>query len=82
MQDLLDTLLDEGAETLPLSGEARRLAADYLAAGVVTQKSYADALHVALATLARVDVLISWNFKHIVNLRRIHGFNGVNLLRG
>ena len=31
---------------------------------------------------ARVDVLVSWNFKHMVNLRRIHGYNSVNLRRG
>jgi hypothetical protein len=34
------------------------------------------------AGVARVDVLVSWNFKHIVNLRRIHGYNSVNLRRG
>ena len=36
----------------------------------------------AMATLARVDVLVSWNFKHMVNLQRIRGFSGVNLIRG
>ena len=35
-----------------------------------------------MATLAKVDVLVSWNFKHMVNLSRIQGFNGVNLLSG
>ena len=40
------------------------------------------ALHIALATVARVDVLVSWNFKHIVNLRRIHAYNAVNLKKG
>ena len=42
----------------------------------------ADAVHIAIATEARVDVLVSWNFKHIVNLRRIHAFNAVNLKQG
>ena len=41
--------------------------------------SHSDALHVALATVARVDVLVSWNFKHIVNLGRIRLFNSVNI---
>ena len=41
-----------------------------------------DAQHIALATKSRVDVLVSWNFKHIVNLERIHGYNSVNLRRG
>ena len=42
----------------------------------------ADAQHIALATVARVDVLVSWNFRHIVNLDRIRGFNAVNLRAG
>ena len=42
----------------------------------------ADALHIAVATIAKVDVLVGWNFKHIVNLDRIHGFNAVNLRLG
>ena len=42
----------------------------------------ADAQHIGIATVARVDVLVSWNFKHIVNLQRIHGYNSVNLRSG
>ena len=41
-----------------------------------------DAQHIAIATVGRVDVLVSWNFKHIVNLERIHGYNSVNLRKG
>ena len=41
-----------------------------------------DAEHIAIATLNRVDVVVSWNFRHIVNLQRIRGFNSVNLKRG
>jgi hypothetical protein len=51
-----------------------------MAAGVLTAKMRADAQHIA--TVARVDVLVSWNFKHIVNLQRIHGYNSVNLRKG
>lgn len=82
VRGLLAELYGLGAERLLVTGDARALAGAYLAAGVVSPKYLADALHIALATLARVDVLVSWNFKHIVNLRRIRGFNGVNLLRG
>jgi len=38
-----------------------------------------DCRHIALATINKVDVLVSWNFKHIVNLTRIKGYNAVNL---
>lgn len=62
-----------------LSAEAKELADAYLAHGVVGPGSLADAIHVALATVSGVDVLVSWNFKHIVNLGRIRLFNAVNL---
>lgn len=65
-----------------LSAEARELADAYIAHGVVGPGSFVDALHVALATVSSVDVLVSWNFKHIVNLGRIRLFNAVNLEQG
>ena len=69
-------------ETLQLDAEARDLAEAYVSAGVLTAKMRADAQHIAIATRSRVDVLVSWNFKQIVNLERIHGYNSVNLRRG
>lgn len=69
-------------EAIPLSIEAEELAAAYIADGVIGVRMRADALHIALGTVARVDVLVSWNFKHIVNLTRIHAYNAVNLKRG
>jgi hypothetical protein len=54
----------------------------YLEAGVVTPQSSNDAHHVALATVARADVIVSWNFRHIVHLDRIRRFNAVNLRDG
>ena len=69
-------------ETLQLDAEARELAEAYIAAGVITAKMRADAQHIAIATVARVDVRVSWNVKHIVNLQRIHGYNSVNLRKG
>lgn len=62
--------------------EAQALAAAYLDAGVVGPARRADALHVAMATVGRADVILSWNFKHIVRLDRIRKFNGVNALLG
>jgi hypothetical protein len=69
-------------ETLQLDAEAKELAEAYVGAGVLPAKMRADAQHIAIATVGRVDVLVRWNFKHIVNLQRIHGYNSVNLLRG
>jgi len=69
----------EAIETTP---EAIGLAAAYLEARVVPARSRVDALHVALASVARASALVSWNFKDLVQLRRIRGFHAVNVLRG
>ncbi|MBM3333858.1 PIN domain protein [Candidatus Sumerlaeota bacterium] len=61
------------------SEEAAHLADAYLEHGVVGEGWRADALHVALATVGATDVLVSWNFQHIVNLGKIRHFNAVNL---
>lgn len=61
---------------------AAELADAYLERGVVGPGSHADALHLAITTAGRVDVLVSWNFRHIVNLGRIRLFHSVNIERG
>ena len=73
---------EEHIETVALSAEAKALAEAYISEGVISASMRVDAQHIAIATLARVDVLVSWNFKHIVNLHRIRGYNSVNLRRG
>lgn len=78
----LASVPDAHIETLQLDTEAMELADAYIATGVLTGTMRADAQHIAIATVARVDVLVSWNFKHIVNLQRIHGYNSVNLRQG
>ncbi len=54
----------------------------YVEAGVVTAKSRVDAWHIAAATLARVDLIVSWNFKHIVHFEKIEGYHEVNRMNG
>lgn len=72
----------ENMEFVELTQEASELAEMYLNEGIVSQKSRVDAQHIATATICRVDVLVSWNFKHIVNLERIHGNSSVNMKLG
>lgn len=62
--------------------ESARLAKKYIDEGVVGLTSYADCLHIALATIHNADILLSWNFKHIVNVVRIIGYNSVNIAEG
>lgn len=68
-------LIDIGSDTLELQQA-------YIAEGILTEKWYDDAMHVALATVAECNVIVSWNFKHIVNFRKIPLFNAVNVLKG
>ena len=69
-------------ERVELTEEAVRLADSYINEKVVGKTSLVDCRHIALATIHKVDVSASWNFKHIVNLDRIKGFNSVNLRLG
>ena len=69
-------------EEVEMTKEAEQLANKYISEKVIGKTSYEDCCHIALATIHRVDVLASWNFKHIVNLERIRGYNGVNLKMG
>ncbi len=69
-------------ERITLTEEAIQLADKYISEKVVGRTSLEDCRHIAIATINRVDVLASWNFKHIVNLEKIKGYNSVNLRMG
>jgi predicted nucleic acid-binding protein len=69
-------------QRVELTEEAIKLADTYIDEKVVGKTSLEDCRHIAMATIYKVDVLASWNFKHIVNLDRIKGFNSVNLRLG
>ncbi len=82
VRDLLNLIPEESKEYVLNDEEAEDLANAYLREGAITKKFREDALHIAIATINKVDVLVSWNFKHIVNLDRIKKYNGVNLMNG
>ncbi len=79
---VLRELPPEQIEPVVLSDEVRELADEYVRAGVLGPASMDDATHVAAATVARADLIVSWNFRHIVNYNRIRGFNAVNVRKG
>jgi predicted nucleic acid-binding protein len=84
-QQVREHLLKYSAEKfqrVELTEEAIKLADTYIEEKVVGKTSLEDCRHIALATIHKVDVLASWNFKHIVNLDRIKGYNSVNLRLG
>ena len=82
VRQLFADTFDPSSDLLPFTAEAETLAQAYLAAGVVSPKFADDARHVGLCTVHHVDHLVSWNFRHLVNVRREAGFNAVNLLQG
>lgn len=82
VRDLLTKYSGSNLEVVALTQEVFDLADAYITEKVVGKSSLEDCRHIALATINRVDVLASWNFKHIVNLNRIKGYNSVNLRLG
>jgi len=82
VRDLLLQYDDHCFEHVELTPEAEFLANCYIVEKVVGPTSIDDCQHIAIATINKVDVLASWNFKHIVNLKRIRGYNSVNLRMG
>jgi hypothetical protein len=69
-------------ERVDESEASLELADAYLSAGIVTVRFRDDCRHVAIATVQQVDVLVSWNFRHIVQYERIVRFNAVSALHG
>jgi dihydrodipicolinate reductase len=69
-------------EVITVTQESIELATEYVNEKVVGQTSFDDCIHIATATINKLDLLISWNFKHIVNVLRIRGYNSINLKNG
>ena len=82
VRELLPNLPETFKIKVELTEEAVNLADSYLAENVVGRTSRSDCFHIAMATINEVDILVSWNFKHIVNVKRIRGYNAVNMKLG
>lgn len=70
------------ADMAHVDSAAVALQESYLKEGIVKANSFDDALHIALATTAKCDLIVSWNFKHIVHFEKIPKYNAVNILQG
>jgi len=64
------------------SAQSEKLAEAYLRAGVIPAKKQDDARHVAIATVAGLEIVISWNHRHLANDRKRTLFHAVNRLAG
>lgn len=82
VRNKLEEIPKDNIEYVALTEEAEELAQKYIENGVVSSNYLLDAEHIAIATVEKIDILASWNFKHIVSINRIRGFNSVNLREG
>lgn len=82
VRDLHTEILALPARVVNVGEDAVALVQYYTQRSVLGQRFLNDMLHIALATIAEVDVLVSWNFKHIVRLDKIRLFNAVNMEQG
>lgn len=82
VRNLATSLPEIALEFIDISDQAIELAECYINGNVVGKTSRADCIHIALATLHNADILVSWNFKHIVNINKIRGYNSVNYKLG
>jgi len=82
VKDLVKQIPDKYIEFLAITDEANELADQYVKENVVGQTSIEDCRHIAIPTLNNADILASWNFKHIVNVNKIRGYNAVNYKLG
>jgi hypothetical protein len=69
-------------EFVEITEEMNQLANEYINGNVVGETSMDDCRHIACATIKKVDYLVSWNFKHLVNVFRIRGYNSINIRSG
>ena len=82
VQQFFLSIEDKHKQVMKVTPLALTLARTYIEEKVVGLTSLDDCIHIAVATLCKVDILVSWNFKHIVNVYRIRGYNSVNLRLG
>jgi hypothetical protein len=82
VRDLPTTIPAGFIEVVSISDEQLELANKYVQEGALTLKFHSDAQHIAIASILKVDSLVSWNFKHMVNFFRIRQYNSINLKFG
>ncbi len=79
VREYFKSLPKEKLERIIVDDEILSLATKYIQEKVVGPTSFDDCIHIATATINKADILVSWNFKHIVNVYRIRGYNSINI---
>ena len=79
VKNMYQEILSYNSLYLEIDDSTIALAGYYQKRNVLTEKFFDDGLHIALATINRIDMLVSWNFKHIVHFDKIRLFNSINI---
>ena len=82
VKNKIDVIPQENIINVDINDEIKELASKYIENNAISSKFLDDATHIAIASVYKVDILVSWNFKHIVNYKRINLYNSVNLKLG
>lgn len=82
IRNLPTTIPPRSIELVSITEKQLALADKYIQEGALTNKFHSDAQHIAISTVHKVDSLVSWNFKHMVNFFRIRQYNSINLKFG
>ncbi len=77
---MIEKLKEIDFETLTETDEIKELALEYIKNGVLTQKSFDDCMHIAFAVVNNCDIIVSWNFKHLVNYKTINKVKIINAI--
>jgi predicted nucleic acid-binding protein len=82
VRNFLNDLPNKHRKMVEVTSEVRELAQAYIDEKVIGKTSFVDCTHIAAATIYGADVLVSWNFRHIVGISRVRDYNLVNMKRG
>lgn len=82
VRDLPETIPPANIELVNITQEQLNLADKYVLEDALTPKYYSDAQHISISTILKVESLVSWNFRHMVNFFRIKQYNSINLKFG
>lgn len=76
---LLERMKEINYQVIKISDEIKEMAERIIADGILTQKSHDDCLHIASAIVRNCDIIVSWNFKHLVNAKTIKGIRKIDV---
>ncbi len=79
---LLDCLEQINYTLIRINSNVAEIAEQIIEMGILTKKSYDDCQHIGAAIISECDCIISWNFKHIVNIKTIRGIRAITNLKG